>query len=177
MAKIKFIASKKDAQRSFKLNDGRLIEVMGFEKIAIRYDTLFSLETGEMIERNPEWPRFGDSLPDYAPEGYTTLNNLKAQGLGETVFCYDEYDIMAGWPKSMSKKKVKELCDEFREHGFNVMPVAIMHNYGAWLSDRKSGYRDEENGYHLFSPCGCNELRFSATTLDDRMDWQDTYTC
>lgn len=177
MAKIKFIASKKDAQWSFRLNDGRLIEVMGFEKFAIRYDTPFSLETGEVIERNPEWPRFGDGLPDYVPEGYTTLNNLKAQGLGETVYCYDEYEIMAGWPKRMSKKRVKAICDEFKEHGFNVTPVAVMHNYEAWCRDYKSGYRDEENGYHLFSPCGCNELRFSATTLDDRMDWQNTYTC
>lgn len=177
MAKIKFIASRKDAQWSFLLNDGRLIEILGFEKFAIRYDTPFSLETGEIIERSSEWPRFGDNLPDYVPEGYTTLNNLKAQGMGDTVYCYDEYEIMLGRPESLSKKKIKAICDEFKEHGFNVTKEAIVHNFSCWLGDLKSGYRDEANGYHLFSPCGCNDLRFSATTLDDRMDWQTTYFC
>ena len=177
MAKIKFIASRKDAQWSFRLNDGRLIEVLGFEKFSIRYDTPFSLETGEIIERDKEWPRFGENLPDYVPSGYTTLNNLKAQGMGDTVYCYDEYEIMLGRPSGLTDGRVKKLCDEFKAHGFIVTPDAIKHNFAAWQCDYKSGYRDEANGYHLFSPCGCNDLRFSATTLDDRMDWQTTYMC
>lgn len=175
MKKIKFIASKNDAQWSFQLNDGRLIEILGFENFAIRYDTPFSLETGEIIERKSDWPRFGDGVPDYVPEGYTTLNNLKAQGQGNTVYCYEEYDVNLGRPRSLSKKNVKAICDEFKEHGFNVTPQAVLHNYSCWMGDLKSGYRDEANGYHLFSPCGCNDLSFRATTIDNRLDWQTTY--
>lgn len=177
MAKIKFIASRKDAQWSFLLGDGRLIEVLGFEGFSIKYDTPFSLETGEIIKRDPSWPRSGESLPNYVPEGYTTLNNLKAQGLGDTVYCYDEYDIDLGRPRRLTRKDVDTMCDEFRENGFDVTPEAIMHNFSAWQGDLKSGYRDEKNGYHLFSPCGCNDLSFRATTLDGRLDWQTTYEC
>ena len=177
MEKIKFIASRKDAQWSFLLNDGRLIEVLGFNGFAIRYDTPFSLETGEIMKRSPKWPRFGEKLPDYVPDGYTTLNNLKAQGMGDTVYCYEQYDVNLRRPDSLSKKQVKAICDEFREHGFAVTQDAILHNFSCWLADMKSGYRDERNGYHLFSPCGCNDLSFRATTLDDRLDWQTTYHC
>lgn len=175
MEKIKFIASRKDAQWSFQLNDGRLIEVLGFEKFAIRYDTPFSLGTGEIIERDDKWPRFGDGLPDYVPDGYTTLNNLQAQGLGHTLYCYDEYEIRLGRPQTLPEGKVKAICDEFKEHGFKVTKEAVLHNFSCWLCDYKSGYRDEQNGYHLFSPCFCNDLRFAATTLDSRLDWQTTY--
>lgn len=177
MEKINFIASRKDAQWSFRLIDGRLIEVLPFSGGGLMYDVPFSLETGEIIKRSPEWPRFGDGLPDYVPDGYTTLNNLKAQGMGDTVHCYDEYEIMLGRPMWLSDSRVAELCKEFKEHGFDVTPQAIMHNFMAWKVDMKSGYRDEQRGYHLFSPCGCNDLRFAATTLDDRMDWQTTYEC
>lgn len=177
MKKIKFIKSRKDAQWSFLLNDGRLIEILGFEGFSIKYDTPFSLETDEIIGRSPEWPRFGASLPDYVPDGYTTLNNLTAQGLGDTVYCYEQYDINMGRPDSLSKKQVKVICDEFNANGFNVTPEAVLHNFSCWLGDLKSGYRDEKNGYHLFSPCGCNDLSFRATTLDDRLDWQTTYFC
>ena len=177
MAKIKFIASRKDAQWSFLLNDGRLIEVLGFDEFPIRYDTPFSLETGEIIERSKEWPHYGKDLPDYVPEGYTTLNNLKAQGLGKTVYCYDEYEIMVGRPKRMTEKMLESILVEFKEHGFNVTKEAVLHNYSCWADDFKSGYRDDANGYHLFSPCGCNDLRFAASTLDSRLDWQTTYMC
>ena len=66
---------------------------------------------------------------------------------------------------------------EFKDNGLNVTKEAIMHNYQAWRFDEKSGYRDEENNYHLFSPCGCNPLSFRATTLHEKCaDWQHTYT-
>lgn len=72
-------------------------------------------------------------------------------------------------------KLIRELIAEFREHGFNVTRKALLHNYGCWFSDLKSGYRDEANGYHLFTPCGCNQLCFRATSLCDDLDWQTTY--
>ena len=43
------------------------------------------------------------------------------------------------------------------------------------MGDLKSGYRDEKNGYHLFTPCGCNPLSLRATSLEKELDWQTTY--
>lgn len=175
MEKIKFIKSRKDAQWSFLLNDGRLIEALSFDGHLLRFDAPFSLETGEIIKREPEWPRFGNGLPDYVPDGFTTLNNLHAEGLGKEVYCYEEYVVNLGSPDSLSKEQVRAVCDEFKKHGFNVTSQAVLHNFSCWLGDYKSGYRDEVNGYHLFSPCGCNDLSFTATTIDNRLDWQTTY--
>lgn len=68
------------------------------------------------------------------------------------------------------------IMEEFAQEGFNVTWEALFHNYSAWLDDLKSGYRDEKNGYHLFSPCGCNPLSFRVSELrDDCSDWQTTY--
>lgn len=68
------------------------------------------------------------------------------------------------------------IMEEFAQAGFNVTWEALYHNYSAWLGDLKSGYRDEKNGYHLFSPCGCNPLSFRVSELrDDCSDWQTTY--
>ena len=47
----------------------------------------------------------------------------------------------------------------------------------AWSLGGKSGYRDDANGYHLFTPCGDNPLCFRLSTLDKRLDWQTTYIC
>jgi len=177
MKRIKYIASRKDAEWSFKLSDGRLIEILGFTGFSIFYDTPFSLETGEIIKREECWPRFGKDLPDYVPDGYTTLNNLKAQGMGCTVYCYDEYDINLGWLKVLPSEKIKEICKEFRDNGFNVTEHAVLSNFANWRSGFKSGYRDDVNGYHLFTPCGLNPFSLRATTLDSRLDWQTTYWC
>lgn len=62
----------------------------------------------------------------------------------------------------------------FKKHGFTVSDQAIIHNVEAWTQDYKSGYLDEENGVHLFSPCGCNPLRISASEYVGE-DWQTTY--
>ena len=70
----------------------------------------------------------------------------------------------------------EDVAAEFRTNGFNVTAEAVEHNAQAWKRDYKSGYRDEENGYHLFSPCGCNALYFTATELtEDGKSWQETY--
>lgn len=63
----------------------------------------------------------------------------------------------------------------FKKHGFNVTEEAIKHNLAAYRVDMKSGYRDEENGYHLFTPCGCNPLSLRLTSLNKNCDWQKTY--
>lgn len=67
------------------------------------------------------------------------------------------------------------LIEEFKTKGYNVTEEALLHNFSAWKSDYKSGYRDEENGYFLFSPCGCNPLRFHAEKLKENAAYQRTY--
>ena len=87
---------------------------------------------------------------------------------------YDIYPKTNGKP--LSYKDFDAIQKEFKENGFNVTLTAIKHNYECWLEDFKSGYRDERNNYHLFSPCGCNPLSFRATTLHKQCeDWQQTY--
>lgn len=69
---------------------------------------------------------------------------------------------------------LEEVIKEFKTNGFNVTEEAIMHNFEAWRDDYKSGFKDEENGYFLFTPCGCNTLCFVACELTG-VDWQKTY--
>ena len=45
---------------------------------------------------------------------------------------------------------------EFKSHGKNVTREAILHNLYAWADDSKSRFRDEKNGYHLFTPCSAS---------------------
>lgn len=68
----------------------------------------------------------------------------------------------------------EDIIEEFKQNGFNVTIDALKHNYEAWKGDYKSGYRDEENGYFLFTPCGCNPLRFDVETLYPTLE-QQTY--
>jgi hypothetical protein len=81
-----------------------------------------------------------------------------------------------------TREDLEDMVDDivlwFNEHGYAVSPEAVGHNLSAWWGDMKSGYRDEKNGYHLFSPCGCNPLSVRLTTLDKLCeDWQTTYSC
>lgn len=69
---------------------------------------------------------------------------------------------------------IEEVIKEFAGHGFNVTEEAIMHNYEAWKGDFKSGFKDEENGYFLFTPYGCDTLYFIACELTG-VEWQKTY--
>lgn len=177
MEQIHFIQSRKDAQWSFLLNDGRIIEVMDKSgKLLFKYDTPINLETGEIGLEPPYTPTAKDRQP--YPEGFTTLNDLKKEGRGDTVYCYDCHDIDLGYPKTMTIKRALRLAREFRINGFDVSSVAIMHNFEAWHHGMKSGYRDERRGTHLFTPCGGNPFSLRATTLEECCrDWQKTYTC
>ena len=174
MDKINIIQSRKDAQMSFQLNDGRFIEIVNKDgQCTLRYDTPFNLETGEI-------PMLYSRSRQHAtcPEGYTTLENLSREGKGKTVNCYDQYDIDLGYIRELTERRIDSIIKEFKNHGFNVTETALLHNFGAWRGDYKSGYRDECNGYHLFTPCGCNPLSFRASTLEECCsDWQTTYMC
>lgn len=68
---------------------------------------------------------------------------------------------------------IDAIIEDFKNHGYNVSREAILHNLQAWEQDFKSGYRGED--YFLFTPCGCNPLRFEACRLIDGCDWQYTY--
>lgn len=122
--------------------------------------------TDKDIDAHPE-------LKDY--------NDLVRTGRIAELTIYREHDMRVQLfsdyecRKRLNATDMKEIIAEFREHGFAVTPEAIGHNYSAWLGNLKSGYRDEENGYHLFTPCGWNPLSFRATSLDSRLDWQTTY--
>ena len=103
------------------------------------------------------------------------LNELIANGTIVLKFAYKIADLdFNGYPNRIPLKRALEF---FKSKGFNVTEKAIRHNYEAWKYDMKSGYRDEENGYHLFTPCGCNPLSFRLTTLHKPCDWQTTYEC
>lgn len=60
---------------------------------------------------------------------------------------------------------LKNIRKQFKNNGFKVSEKVILDNYFAWKNDLKSGFRDNRNKYHLFTPCGCNPLSFRATTL------------
>lgn len=177
MAKINYIQTRKDAQWGFQLNDGRIIEVKDKEgKFLFKYDTPINLETGEIGPEPPYTPSAKGREP--LPEGFTTLNGLKKEGKGDTVYCFDYCDIDLGYPRTMTIRRALRLAREFRCQGFDVSSVAIMHNFEAWHHGLKSGYRDEKRGTHLFTPCGGNPFSLRATTLEDCCkDWQTTYTC
>lgn len=170
MKPIKFVESRKDAKWSFHLKDGRNIEVISLDNpcnLQISYDTEIDLDNGIAYERY-------EIIPSNAK--VTTFNELMKKGLGHMQYITDEYQVFVGHRK-LSPRKIKAIIKEFKDNGFNVTEDAIMHNYEAWLCDLKSGYRDEANGYHLFSPCGHNPLQFRASTLEKSCeDWQITYS-
>lgn len=107
----------------------------------------------------------GMPLPD--------LNDLKREGLLEAKYPYRQFEV---YPED--GQSLEGVLLSFKSEGFNVTREAIAHNYEAWSMDMKSGYRDEKNGYHLFTPCGCNPLSFRLSTLHPiAEDWQRTYIC
>ena len=137
----------------------------------VRYDSKVDIENLKFIS--------------IADEGYKdctlpTLNDLYANGtLTIEGTCIErKYRVDFRNMASLNDSDVNLIIMKFKENGFNVTAEAIRHNFEAWRYDEKSGYRDEVNNYHLFTPCGCNPLSFTATTLHKQCDdWQTTYTC
>lgn len=151
------------SSRFHQLPDGSMVDVY-----AVRYDSKVDIVNKKYIS--------------IADKGYKkcelpTFNDLYANGtLTKEGTCIEnQYDICVNKNKLLNKD-IDNILKEFKDNGFNVTREAIIHNYNAWCADFKSGYRDEENNYHLFSPCGCNALSFRATTLHPKCaDWQETY--
>lgn len=146
----------------------------------LRFDDAIDFDGGNVVYSNEIVS--GNTLP--------TLNDLNRMGwinewfpyechvmvFGEGFLSYDAFCITDKFG-DICGIKVRKVQDWFKDnHGVKVSADAIRWNFDAWLHDHKSGYRDEKNGYHLFTPCGCNDLSFSYTTLHPLAeDWQTTY--
>lgn len=106
---------------------------------------------------------------------FPTLNDLTRDKVLKICYDYKIVDLdYKGYPKKISIDRVQRY---FKKQGYNVTEDAIKHNFNAYTYGMKSGYRDEENGYHLFTPCNLNPLTFSLTTLSKFTNWQTTYEC
>ena len=105
---------------------------------------------------------------------FPTLNELVADNKLICKRCYVEVDL--SYKTFKSKISIKRIQKYFKSNGFNVTEEAIKHNFNAYLCDMKSGFRDEKNGYHLFTPCCHNPLSFRLTSLNKNCNWQTTYT-
>lgn len=107
-------------------------------------------------------------------EGCPTLQEAIEGGMLTKRQSFEEVDLMYDW-EGKDYFDFDKVLAFFRERGYNVTEDALRHNLYAWNDDMKSGYRDDENGYFLFTPCGCNPLRFTLQTIDDNANWQKTY--
>lgn len=154
------------AYQAFLLPSGKMVDVY-----SCRYDAKVDLENGKYIPFSNDEEYQNSELP--------TFNELVKSGVVSVASCVDKYDIDFPWDvRELSEDDFESIMDEFKENKFNVTMEALLHNYECWKGDLKSGFRDEKNGYHLFTPCGCNPLSFRATTLHILCDdWQITYEC
>lgn len=162
----KLVYVEKIPYRGFKLPNGKIIDLF-----PCRYDSKIDIENETYISFYEE---------EYNKSNLPTIQELVNIGIIKEVSCIEKsfrIDFDKNDKRSIDKV-IKYSIEKFSENGFNVTEEAIRHNFNAWVLDMKSGYRDNENGYHLFSPCGCNPLSFSATTLHEQCeDWQKTYEC
>lgn len=155
-----FVKSASETMRGVQVGE-EIIDIYPSMKLGFSYNTKFQPGTFEF---------------PYDGEDAVTLNRLLELGMAEEVQCYKMYDVYLGKNFTMTSTALNRIIKEFEEHGFKVTKKAIKHQYECWKSDCKSGYRDEANGYHLFSPCHCNPFAIRATTLSDLCkDWQKTY--
>ena len=172
--KLNIVKDRSETQRGVQLSDGTIISLYDENgNFYLRFDNVIDLEKG--IFYDDKCCRFDD--PDYDK----TLNGIIEKGGCKEVQCYDicEYNEDVYPDKfAYTYDKISKIVKYFKERGYNVTPKAVDHNIHAWFNDYKSGYRDEENGYHLFTPCGCNPLSLRLSTLHEKCDdWQITYEC
>lgn len=104
-----------------------------------------------------------------------TLGDLVSCGV--LTECLDYKSVDLNYHNRPSKISVKNVQKFFKAQGFNVTEEAILHNFQGYLTGYKCGYRDEVNGYHLFTPSRLNNLSFRLTSLSEFTDWQTTYQC
>jgi hypothetical protein len=66
----------------------------------------------------------------------------------------------------------KEAAEIAKKIGLDLPEEAFAENFDAWKNDYKSGHIYGD--FHIFSPCGCNPLRFSVS-LNVGLEWQKEY--
>ena len=119
---------------------------------------------------------------EYKKCQYPTINELIANGVVKEGQAYREHTVVVGVYACANCKDVtvveeynaEKIVEIFRDKGFVVELEGIQHNYSAWCADYKSAYRGEH--CHIFSPCGCNSLKFRVSELHPACaDWQTTY--
>lgn len=165
---VLFVNDRSETERGVILPNGRIVSLFDENgKFYLNYDSKFSMTTGEIL---PE---------DTADESAVCLNDFirKGERLKE-VYCYDRVDVDYTYPRSLTDKMIKNIKGKCATIGVNVTEEAIRHQFECWKYGWKSGYRDDANGYHLFTPCGGNPFSIRCTTLHVKCtDWQHTYMC
>lgn len=159
MEKFKYLRTPN--YQTFLLPNGKMLDVY-----AVKYDSKVDLKNGIFIPITSS---------NYKKSTLPTMNDLIRKNIVKVVSCVRFYNIMVTRNVySLTDEDFLHIQQEFRANGFKISIKALKHNYYAWMNDYKSGYRG--NGYHLFSPCGCNTLSFRASTLHKKCkDWQTTY--
>ena len=173
--KLRIVADRSETQQGVLLTDGRIISLFNEDnEFYLIWDFPIDLETMTYESR----------LADES-KGEVSLNTLRERKIvaGE-VKCYDECNYHRDiYPEAFTcpeqeRLEIDRIVKFFNGNGYAVSRDAVEHNFNAWLHDMKSGYRDDQHGYHLFTPCGCNPLSMRLSTLHTLCeDWQTTYTC
>lgn len=157
MQKFKYLRTPN--YQTFLLPNGKMVDVY-----AVKYDSKVDLDKGMFTPI---------TSPNYKKTSLPTFNDLIRDEVVKVISCLNTYSINID-KNSLTDEELFDIQQEFKANGFNVSMEALKHNYLAWQSDYKSGYRGR--GYHLFSPCGCNPLSFRVSTLHKKCrDWQITY--
>ena len=169
MKHLEIVDDRKKCERGVLLPDGRVIVVKyRGGGIILRYDTPINIRDGVVFEDTDK----------FSNEASITLNQIIENGLGKDVFCYEDCCVSEAEIGDVHNPDFKKIAEIIKvKSGFEVSIDGLKHNYACWLIDEKSGYRDEKNGVHIFTPCGCNPLSFRVSTLEDGLDWQKTYSC
>lgn len=162
---VEFVSSAAETTRGEQLPDGRIVNIYRKDGTIHKYDRAFDLKTGELY-----------------PEGEFPLGSVRLNDLHTTeVHCYKEaryYEEKYVDEVTVGPRLVKKIQKFFEQEGYKVKKEAIEHCLHSWELDMKSGYRDEEGGYHLFMPCCHNPLAITLSTLHPACaDWQETYQC
>lgn len=170
---LRFVSSKYETQRGIQLNDGRILSLFDENnEFYLPFDKEINLDDGTFED---------ETCVSIGDRNTTCLNNILHNGQGIEVTCTDGdtyFENKYPCNFSITQNKVSRIQKYFERRGFMVTQEAIMHQLCAWMQGYKSGYRDNDNGYFLFTPCGLNPLSIRLTTLHPLCKgWQKTYIC
>ena len=111
---------------------------------------------------------------EYKTSNFPTLMELKQRGEVVEKLSYKEHTVNMVVSNKLSDTTIRAIISSFKLHGFNVTKEAILNNFEAYKCGLGCGYRDDTNGYHLFTPHD-KEFYLCATTLNKlSSDWQTT---